>query len=184
LLAPIGVVALSFLGVGSALGEGAPLQAENVCPNGRHYKPDPVTLPEECNQVYRGKTNRGGKVELKVIYNPETGTQSVSKFSLKAKSRCSDGKARRMLQGFRDQVRKAGEIRNGHFEMKREQSSSSPLAVAVRGTVSPRHASGTGSWTLTFRPFKGIVNGVPQYGDTITCRSGKHRWSARLVPHR
>jgi hypothetical protein len=35
---------------------------------------------------------------------------------------------------------------------------------------------------MSFEPFKGIVNGVPQYGDTVTCRSGKHRWSARLVP--
>jgi hypothetical protein len=123
-------------------------------------------------------------VELKVIYNPDTKTQLVSKFSLKAKARCSDGKTRRMLQGFRDQVRESGVIQNGRFEMKREQSDTSALAVAVKGTVSPRLASGTGSWTFTFAPFEGIQNGVPQYGDTITCHTGTHRWSARLVPHR
>jgi hypothetical protein len=163
-------------------GSAGTLHASAVCPNGKPYTPDPVFVPEECNQIYRGKTNKGGQVELKVIYNPDTDKQSVSKFALKARARCSDGKTRRMLQGFRDQVRKEGEIQDGHFEMKREQSSTSRIAVAVKGTVSPRRASGTGSWTYSFAPFKGIQNGVPQYGDTITCHTGTHPWSARLVP--
>lgn len=160
---------------------GSSRQATGVCPDGKRYTPDPVSYPEACNQIYRGKTNKGGQVELKVIYNPDTHKQSVSKFGLKAKARCSDGKRRRMLQGFRDQVRLEGEIQNGQFEMKREQSSVSPIAVAVKGTVSSRRASGTASWTISFAPFKGIKNGVPQYGDTITCHTGTHRWSAHRV---
>jgi hypothetical protein len=182
LILPVGVLAMSFLGGGGAAGGAAPLQADDVCPNGKHFTPNPGFIPQKCNQVYRGTTNRHGKVELKVIYNPDTKTQSVSKFSLKAKVRCSDGKSRTMLQGFRDQVRLSGEIQNGHFHMKRDQSDTSALAVEVQGTVSPRRASGTGSWTFTFAPFKGIVNGVPQYGATVTCHTGTHHWSAKLVP--
>ncbi|HEY7633538.1 MAG TPA: hypothetical protein VH817_22745 [Thermoleophilaceae bacterium] len=178
------VLLLPLFAAGSALGGSSAHRAANVCPNGKTFKPDPGFVPQECNQIYRGKTNKGGKVQLKVIYNPDTDKQIVSKFALTAKARCTDGKKRKMLQGFRDQIRKEGEIENGRFEMTREQSNTSRIAVAVKGTVSPRRASGTASWTMSFEPFKGIVNGVPQYGDTITCRSGKHRWSARLVPHR
>ena len=178
----LGVTAYAAVNVTSKPSAGA--QASAVCPNGKTYTPDPVTVPQACNQVYRGKTNKGGKVELKVIYNPDTNTQSVSKFGLEAKARCSDGKRRRMLQGFRDQVRLGGEITNGHFEMKREQSDTSGIGVAVQGTVSLHRASGTGSWIITYAPFKGFKNGVPQYGAPITCRTGTHRWTARLVPDR
>jgi hypothetical protein len=100
---------------------------------------------------------------------------------LTATARCSDGKKRKMLQGFRDQVREEGAIKNGRFEMTRKQSDTSRIGVAVKGTVSPRRASGTGSWTYSFQPFHGFKNGVPQYGDTVTCRSGRQRWSAGLV---
>jgi hypothetical protein len=135
-------------------------------------------------QIYRGKTNKGGKVEMKVVFNPENKKHVVSRFALTANARCSDGKSRKMLQGFRDQISRKGEITNGHFEMTREQSNSSRIGVAVKGTVSPRRASGTASWIYSFEPFKGFKNGVPQYGDTVTCRSGLHRWSASLVPTR
>jgi hypothetical protein len=177
-------LSLSLLVVGSAFGGSGASQAANVCPNGKPYKPDPNFVPEACNQVYRGKTNKGGKVELKVVFNPDTNKQIVSKFALTANARCSDGKSRKVLQGFRDQISHKGEITNGHFEMTREQSTRSRIAVAVKGTVSPRRASGTASWTYSFEPFKGIKNGVPQVGDTVTCRSGRHRWSASLVPTR
>jgi len=173
-----------LLVAGSAFGGSSARQAANICPNGKTYKPDPLFVPQVCNQIYRGKTNKGGKVELKVIYNPDTNKQIVSKFALTANAGCSDGKRRKMLQGFRDQISHKGEIENGRFEMKREQSSSSAIAVAVKGTVLPRRASGTASWTVSFQPFKGIDNGVPQYGDKITCRSGTHHWSAPLVPSR
>ena len=155
-----------------------------VCPNGKHYKPDSLFGPRECNQIYRGTTNRGGKVELKVIYNPDIKKQIVSRFALTAEARCSDGKKRKMLQGFRDQARREGEIENGRFEMTREQSSTSRIAVTAKGTISALRASGTGSWTYSFEPFHGFKNGVPQYGATVTCRSGTHRWSAILVPSR
>jgi hypothetical protein len=175
-------LSLPLLVAGSAFGGSGARQAANVCPNGKPYKPDPGFVPEACNQIYRGTTNKGGKVELKVIYNPDTHKQIVSKFALTAAARCSDGKKRKMLQGFRDQIRREGEIENGRFEMTRKQSSTSRIAVTARGTVSTRRASGTGSWTYSYEPFKGIENGVPQYGDTITCRTGTHRWSASLVP--
>jgi hypothetical protein len=165
-----------------AFGGSGARQAAGVCPNGKRYKPNALFVPEGCNQTYRGTTNKGGKVELKVIYSPSRHKQIVSKFALTANARCSDGKKRKMLQGFRDQVREEGVIENGRFEMTREQSQSSRIAVAVKGTVSPRRASGTGSWTYSFELFKGFQNGVPHYSDTITCRSGRHRWSAGLVP--
>jgi hypothetical protein len=139
----------------------------------------PSVAAAALNGTYRGRTARHGKVELKIGYNPEWGVSVVKKFAMSAKARCDDGKVRKMSQGFREQWERNREVQDdGSFELNREQSSTSQLAVHVKGKASARAASGTASWTLTYSVTT-FVNGVPKVSAPITCRSGTQHWSAK-----
>jgi hypothetical protein len=138
----------------------------------------PSVAAAALSGTYRGKTAKHGKVELKIAYNPEWGVSVVKKFSMSAKARCDDGKVRKMSQGFREQWERNRQVHDGSFELNREQSQTSQLAVHVKGTASSRAASGTASWTYTYTTTK-FVNGAPEVSAPITCRSGTQRWSAR-----
>jgi hypothetical protein len=138
----------------------------------------PSVAAAALNATYRGKTAKHGRVVLKIAYNPEWGVSVVKKFSMSAKARCDDGKVRKMSQGFREQWERNREVQDGHFELNREQSPTSQLAVHVKGTATSRAASGTASWTLTYTVTT-FVNGAPKVSAPITCRSGTQRWSAK-----
>ena len=139
----------------------------------------PSVAAAALSGTYRGKTTKHGKVELKIAYNPQWGYSVVKKFSMSAKAHCDDGKVRKMSQGFREQWEPKRQVQaDGSFELNREQSATSQLAVHVKGTATSRAASGTASWTLTYTVTT-FVNGVPKVSDPITCRSGTQRWSAK-----
>ena len=138
----------------------------------------PSVAAAALSGTYRGKTAKHGTVELKIAYNPEWGYSVVKKFSMSAKARCDDGKVRKMSQGFREQWEPKRQVQDGRFELNREQSETSQLAVHVKGKASSRAASGTASWTLTYTVTT-FVNGTPKVSAPITCRSGTQRWSAK-----